>query len=478
MRASGAGRTGGSLLHRGWRTHAASGTLKDPTLGDFSPETELHPTDRRLVRAIGTRALAASAVNLTVGGGIFVLPGVVAAQLGPAALAAYAVCGVAMLLVLLCYAEAGSRVASSGGASAYVEAAFGPWAGFVVATLYWFGYAAASDAAISLGLLGTVAVVVPALEQPPVRIAALGLLLAGLAWLNIRGVRQGARAVELLTLVKLVPLVALVGFGLFAMRDAAPAVELPTAGTLGAASLTIFFAFSGPDAALGPGAEIVDPPRTVPRAMIVAVLGIFALYGGLHFVSQGLLGPELAKETAAPLAAAAGQLWGPPGRTLLLAAAVVSVFACVAGDLLATPRALLASARQGGLPARFGSVHSRYHTPHVAIAAFAAVIFLLAVSGTFQQLIVLASAALLVVYGSTVAASVVLRRRDLRAGGEPFRTPGGLLVPVLAAGIVLWLLAQTTWRERIGVGLLVAAASAVYLFRRLRAAEPVARLSG
>jgi hypothetical protein len=121
----------------------------DPALGDSSPEPELHPTDRQLVRAIGTRALAASAVNLTVGGGIFVLPGVVAAQLGPAALAAYAVCGIAMLLVMLCYAEAGSRVASSGGASAYVEAAFGPYAGFLVATLYWFGYAAASDAAIS-----------------------------------------------------------------------------------------------------------------------------------------------------------------------------------------------------------------------------------------------------------------------------------------------------------------------------------------
>ena len=405
------------------------------------------------------------------------LPGLVAAQLGPAALAAYAVCGVAMLLVLLCYAEAGSRVASSGGASAYVEAAFGPYAGFIVATLYWFGYAAASDAAITLGLLGTVAVVVPALEQPPFRAAALALLLGALAWLNVRGVRQGARAVELLTLVKLVPLVALVGFGLVALRGAAPAVELPTAGALGAASLTIFFAFSGPDAALGPGAEIVDPPRTVPRAMILAMLGIFALYGGLHFVAQGVLGAELARETATPLAGAAGRLWGPAGRTALLVAAVVSVFACVAGDLLATPRALLASARQGGLPARFGAIHPRYHTPHVAIVAFAVVIFLLAVSGTFERLIVLASAALLVVYGATVAAAVVLRRQDVRAGGEPFRTPGGLLVPGLAAGIVLWLLAQTTWRDRLGVGLLVAAASAVYLIRRLRAPVTVPRLS-
>ncbi len=401
------------------------------------------------------------------------LPGVVAGQLGPAALVAYAVCGLAITLVLLCYAEAGSRVASSGGASAYVEAAFGPYAGFLVATLFWFGYSAAANAAIALGFLGTVATVVPALEEPPIRVLALALMLGGLAWLNIRGVRQGARAVELLTLIKLLPLIALVGFGLFAIRDAPPELEAPTITALGAASLTIFFAFSGPDAALSPGAEIVDPPRTVPRAMILAALCIVALYGGLHLVAQGLLGADLAKETAAPLAAAAGRLWGPAGGTLLLAAAALSVFACVAGDLLATPRALLASARQGGLPARFGAVHPRYHTPFVAIAAFALVIFLLAVSGRFQQLAVLASAALLVVYGATVAASVVLRRRDVRAGGKPFRTPGGLLVPALAAAIVLWLLAHTTWRERIGVALLIAAASALYAIRRFRAAQTV-----
>jgi amino acid transporter len=417
-------------------------------------------------------------VNLTVGGGIFVLPGVVAAQLGPAALAAYAVCGVAMLLVMLCYAEAGSRVASSGGASAYVEAAFGPYAGFLIATMYWFGYAAASDAAISLGLISTIGVVVPALELPPVRLAALALLLGGLTWLNVRGVRQGARAVELLTLVKLVPLVALVLFGLVALRTGAPTVELPTAAALGAASLTIFFAFSGPDAALIPGAEIADPPRTVPRALMLAMLGIFALYGGLHYVAQGLLGPELARQTAAPLAAAAGRLWGAPGHTLLLAAAVISVFACVAGDLLATPRSLLAAARQGGLPAFFGAVHPRYRTPHVAIATFALVIFFLAATGTFQQLIVLASATLLVVYGATVAAAVALRRRDVRAGGEPFRTPGGILVPALAAAIVLWLLAQTTWRERLGVALLIVGASVLFVLRRVRASAPVAPVSG
>ena len=92
-----------------------------------------HPSragDDRLVRAIGPLALSVNMVNLTVGGGIFVLPGVIAAQLGAAAILAYLVCSAAVALVFLCFAEIGSRVTRSGGAYAYIEDAFGPFAGF------------------------------------------------------------------------------------------------------------------------------------------------------------------------------------------------------------------------------------------------------------------------------------------------------------------------------------------------------------
>ncbi|MGH7517320.1 MAG: APC family permease [Gemmatimonadales bacterium] len=414
----------------------------------MTPAPDPRAADGQLVRAIGPRALAASAINLTIGGGIFVLPPVIAAQLGPAALVAYAVCGLAVALVLLCYAEAGSRVVSSGARAR---------------TWFWFGYAAAADAAIAVALLGMVERVLPALREPAVRVIALGVVLGGLALLNIRGVRQGARAVELLTLIKLAPLIALVVAGLFAVGAAPPPVELPGVEALGAASLTLFFAFTGPDAALMPSAEIVDPPRTVPRAIVLATLGVVALYGALHFVTQGLLGPDLARETSAPLAAAAGRLWGAAGGTLFVVAAAVSIFGAIAGDLLAAPRAVLASARQGGLPARF--------------ALIAVVIFALAATGTFQQLAVLASATLLVVYGATVAAAFELRRRDVRAGGAPFQTPGGPVVPIVAMAVVVWLLAQTTWREQAGVGLLLMVASVLYAVRRLRTRQAVAEES-
>jgi amino acid transporter len=173
--------------------------------GKIGPDKDL-PPQPGLKRVIGVRALAANAINMTVGAGIFALPAVVAAQLGPSAFFAYVVCAIAMGLVLLCFAESGSRVHESGGACAYVEAAFGPFAGFLIATLLWFGYAVVSIAAVAVVFVGTVATAVPFLGQPLPRAVFLILLFAGLAALNIWGMRQGARAVEIVTLIKLVPL--------------------------------------------------------------------------------------------------------------------------------------------------------------------------------------------------------------------------------------------------------------------------------
>ncbi len=132
-------------------------TLPDPQPGNAS--------DEGLVRAIGTWALGANIVNMVVGAGIFVLPGVVAAQIGPAAFIAYLMCATIVGLVFLCYAEAGSRVTRSGGSYAYVEEAFGPFAGFVTSTLLWLGFAVFADAALAVAMIDAIALGFPILSQ-------------------------------------------------------------------------------------------------------------------------------------------------------------------------------------------------------------------------------------------------------------------------------------------------------------------------
>ncbi len=267
--------------------------------------------DEGLVRAIGTGALGVGIINNVVGGGIFVLPGLVAAQLGSAALLAYLVCSVAVGLVFLCYAEIGSRTVCSGGSYAYVEDAFGPFAGFVASTLLWLGWSVLSDAAITIAMTETMGIAFPLLTEPVPRALFIIALLAFLAGVNIRGVRSGVRLYVVNTMAKLVPLMLLLIVGVFAIRaDHLTLGAWPPIASVGTASVILFFAFAGAETALSASGEIRNPSRTIPRGLLVGLTGILAIYVGLQTVAQGVLGPELANNTEAPLAATAAVVFG------------------------------------------------------------------------------------------------------------------------------------------------------------------------
>src|SRR5919201_1654745 len=162
-----------------------------------------------LVRALGVRALAANTINVIIGGGIFVLPALAAAGMGSRAPVAYLVGALAMGLVVLCFAEAGSRVSLTGGPYAYVEVAFGPFAGYLVGVLLWLTGTVAF-AAVATIFADNAARLVPALEGRGGRTALLVAVLLALTAANVVGVRQGARVNAVSAAVKLVPLLLLV----------------------------------------------------------------------------------------------------------------------------------------------------------------------------------------------------------------------------------------------------------------------------
>ena len=414
-------------------------------------------TDEGLVRAIGTWALGANIVNMVVGAGIFVLPGVVAAQIGPAALIAYLVCAAIVGLVFLCYAEAGSRVTRSGGSYAYVEEAFGPFAGFVTSTLLWLGFSVFSDAALAVAMTDAIALGFPILSQGLPRGLFLAALFGFLAAINIAGIKSGLRLMIVNTIAKLVPLLLLAVVGLFAInRDYLVIVDWPGLRDLGAATLVLFFAFGGAETALNSSGEIRDPVKTIPRGLLLGVGGIFILYVALQLVAQGTLGPELANNSQAPLAAAATIVFGTWGAQLLLLGMIISIFGCLSGDVLNTPRVIFASARDGLLPGVLATVHPKHHTPHIAILFYAATGCVFSLTGTFKQLAVVASGSILLVYLGVSLAVIGLRRRMGPPSAGQFRIPGGPIVPVLSSGVILWLLSQMTASEAIGVGALLA----------------------
>ena len=211
-------------------------------------------------------------------------------------------------------------------------------------------------------------------------------------------------------------------------------------------AIVLIFAFVGLEVALVPSGEIRDPARTVPRALFSALAITTTLYLLIQLVAQGLLGPAMPNYAAAPLAEAAGRVLGGAGRLLVLLGATVSMFGYVSGDMLGSPRAVFAFARDGVLPSPLARVHARFHTPYVAIVVYATW------SGRRDQQQFHAARGA----GERRRADTLshvcrrayeLQRRDVRADGRPFAVPGGPAVPLLAAAVIVWLLSNATRRE-------------------------------
>jgi basic amino acid/polyamine antiporter, APA family len=430
------------------------------------PSVDAQSADAGLVRAIGTPRLTANIVNTTIGASIFALPAGIAAQLGSAAPLAFVICAAVMTLLVTCIALAGSRVSLTGGMYAYAEVAFGRYVGFIAGLLYYMCAILAIAAVVNVFVDNFVAVV-PFLGGRAGRIALAFTIFAGLAITNIRGVRAGANAVALITIAKLIPLLVFVAVGLFFIQPATLAWPgMPTGKALGDAVLLLMFAFVGVETALMPSGEVVNPARTVPRAIYTALAITTLLYMFIQAVAQGTLGAALAGATGAPLADAAATFLGNTGRLLLLGGAALSSFGFIASDILSSPRILFALGRDGILPETFARVHPRYRTPHIAIAAYAIVGFLFSLTSGFEALAVMSNVALLLLYLICIAAAWELMRRDVRAEGEPFTFPGERIVIALALVVVVWVLAHATAREFMVTAAVCLAGSVLYLVRK------------
>jgi amino acid transporter len=430
-------------------------------------------TESSLVRALGTWGLAASIVNVTVGGGIFRLPAAAAAALGPAAPVAYLVCAVAMGLIVLCFAEAGSRVSLTGGLYAYVEVAFGPLIGFLTGVMLWAGVTAAMAAVSSLFADSLIALI-PALAAGHARAASLIVVLASLAALNVAGVRGANRFNAVMTMAKLLPLLLLIVVGVASVKTQNLEWHAtPATSDIARASTVLLFAFLGVETALVPGGEVRDSARTVPRAIFIAMAGVTLLYLAVQIVSQGILGPALAGQKT-PLAEAAAVALGAPGRALILVGSTVSMFGYVSGMTLAVPRMLFAFGRDGFLPALLAAVHARFRTPHVAIIVQSLIVIALAVSGSFEKLAIIANGSVLLVYGACCLAVIQLRRRKVQEAGTPFRVPFAAVIPMLAFLIIVWLLTSLTADEWKALLVVVGVSIVAYVtsLPSRRAAEP------
>ena len=420
-----------------------------------------------LQRHITAWGMGSAILNGVVGAGIFSLPAAMAQAAGAQAPIAYLLCAAVMALVVVCFAEAGSRMPATGGVYSTVASALGPMPGFLCGMLTWMASVLACGG-IAGAFASTLGTVVPAVAGGPGRAAVILAAIGAVALINLRGVREASWAISLITAIKLVPLLLFVGVGAWVLATGTvgpppPLAAKPLSGLAGAVILGVF-AFSGMETPLSASGEVADGHRNVPRALFGAMGLVAVLYVSIQLVAQKLLGAGLSGQ-AAPLAAAAARI-GPAARAVLVGGAGLSMLAWLASDVLGAPRILFAFARDGLLPRALGRANPRTATPEMAIIVHSALAAGLALSGSFTFLIVASALNTAGLYFLGCWAAWVLHRRGVAMMGPPvsFAVLPAAALGGMAAMLVLVCLAP--WDEIGGLAAVLAASLAIYAVTR------------
>lgn len=417
-----------------------------------------------LKREVDIAGLTLTIVNGTIGAGIFALPAIISIALGAFGIFSYLFCSIMMAAILLCYAEIGSRITTSGGSYAYVEAAFGTFPGYIINWLYFFGWSVLGSAALMNIIADSMATLFPIFYNSLARAFFFFIIIGFIVLVNIRGVKQGVNFIKWITIIKLFPLFAIILFG-FSKVEASNLYwnELPSLKTFSNTALLLFFAFAGFETSLSVSGEIKNPTRTVPLGILFGGSIVFIIYVLIQTVAQGVIGLQMEAFKAAPLAAVAEQLIGPIGGTILLITAIISTFGNVSADVLSTPRLLFAGANDGIFPKFLTKIHAKFFTPHIAVITYASLIFLFSITGGFKQLASLASGAILIVYLSVILATIKLRSNPQSALEKSFRAPGGLIIPIIGILSILWLLTSLSQIEVISIIILILVTCLFYI---------------
>jgi amino acid transporter len=398
----------------------------------------------RLVRAIGRWTLVALVVNGIIGSGIFGLPDDVARLVGRAAPLAYLLAALGIGVIMACFAEVASRFTEAGGPYLYARKAFGRLVGIQIGWFAWLVRltSAAANANLFVVYFGEF---FPAATRPMPRAAILTVLIGLLAIVNIRGVKSGASVSNAFTVAKLLPLIVFIVAGL-ALVGGRISIggSAASAGNWLQAVLVLIFAYGGFEAALMPMGEAKEPRRDAPFALFMALIVVTVVYMLVHLVVMGAITdpaafnqPEVRER---PLAEAARVFLGGGGAALIALGVLVSTYGYLAGQFVSVPRLTFAFAEQRDFPKFFAAVHKQFRTPYVSILVYSALVWGLAIYGSFIWNAILSAVARLFTYGLVCAALLRLRRMEPEAAS--FRLPAGWLAAFLGMAFCALMVTQ------------------------------------
>jgi len=401
-------------------------------------------------------------VGSIIGADIYVASAFGAGLLGPFSLVVWIIAGIIAIVIALCFAQCAALLPKVGGPYAYAHAAWGAFAGFIVGWSLWLAEWM-SLAVFPVAFAQYLMFFLPGLDQISQIIVKL-LFVVFLIATNIVGVKAAGRTNDLLTIVKLAPLVFFVIIGLLYIASNAATVSTnfsPFApfgfGSFGSALVLIFWAYAGFEISTIPAGEIRDPSRTIPRAILLGISIVTIFYLTTNIVLFGIRPWNLLSGDKAPLATATNSVLSSAptlaliGGIIVGGGALISVAGSDESGMIGTSRLGYALAADGLFPRVFAKIHPKFKTPYLGIVIQAATALIAAIVGNLTLLIATSVFFMAIAYVATSASIFSLHRKSQTAH---FHLRGGMLIPGLGVIFSLYLITQCTITQ-IALGLVL-----------------------
>ena len=427
-----------------------------------------------LPRKLGLLDSLAIVVGIVIGGGIFLVPNLVARNLGSEAsiLAVWLFAGVASFFGALACAELGAALPSTGGQYVYLREAYGPMGGFLYG---WTMFVVARTAQVSWMAVTFSLYVSYFIPLTPLVSKLLGIAaIVVLATINYRGVSGGALVQKGFTFAKVLGLMIIIGGALFFRGSAGPPQPAGIAAPFslshfGVALIACLLAYDGWVQVTFVAGEIRDPRRNILRALALGVGICIAIYMLANLAYLRVMSIDQIAASDHVGASAAERILGPAGGTLVAVIILLSIVGTINGCFLTSPRIYFAQARDGLFFSKFAEVHPRFSTPAFSIVAQAVWAAILLVSGTYETLLDYAMFALWISYALMVAGMMILRRKQPELE-RPYRMWGYPVTPLLflavAAGFLINTLIEKPGPSLAGLALIATGVPVYFVWRK------------
>jgi APA family basic amino acid/polyamine antiporter len=428
-----------------------------------------------------------------VGSGIFINPYVVASLVHTPALiiGAWLAGGAIALAGAFVYAELADRMPKVGGQYAYLRDAYHPLLGFLYGWVSFFVISGGATAAVAVtfakyfGEISRAAV--------PEKTSAVAVVLVLLV-INCLGVKASSGVQSVFMILRILAIALIIACGLWFITHSSaaprlswhPLLDRPASFNLltafGAAMIPVLFGYGGWQTSNYIASEIRQPRKNLPRALLLGVLGIIALYVSVNFIYVLVLTPAGLAGTATPASDVMRRALGRPGGTLIAAAIAVSTLGFLSQTLLTYPRVYFAMAEDGVLPPHFSRLGPRSRAPVAAIVLQSAITIVAVLLGTYEQILSYVVVMDWLFFGLTASCLFIFRRREKRdaAGGHAsvdagFRVPGHPWTTGLFTAVACFMVINTIYKYPRNAGAAVCilfAGIPVYFLLRRRPGRP------